>query len=129
MMTRLLCAILLIAAASGLGGCVALGVGAAAAAGGVEYAEGRATATLDASMERVYHAAVAEMDSKKYPVTHKQLGAEAADIDAENKSGDKIRIDIEPKGDKMAELKVRVGLTGNKNEESAILDSIKHRVG
>lgn len=111
-----------------LNGCIALGIGAAGAAGGVEYAEGRAASTVDASIERVYNAALAELKAQDLPVKHQDLGVEKADINSEYPSGDEIRIDIEAKSSDIAVLRVRIGLVGNNQMEIDLLNAIEKRV-
>jgi hypothetical protein len=128
MTKRIFCIAASLAIACALNGCVALGIGAAGAAGGVSYAEGRASSTLDASMERVYNASLAELEAQKLPIKHKAIEGDSADINAENSVGDEIRIDIVAKGDAASVLNVRVGLTGNREAESDLLQAIKRRV-
>lgn len=118
----------LVLAAGALNGCIALGIGAAGAAGGVEYAEGRASSTVDASIEQVYNASVAALNAQKLPIKHKALEGDKADINSEYANGDEIRIDIASKGSKTSVLNVRVGLTGNRDLESELMESIKKRV-
>lgn len=109
-------------------GCIALGIGAAGAAGGVSYAEGRASSTVDASVERVYNASLAALEAQKLPIKHKEIGVDKADVNSEYPNGDEIRIDIAGKGSSTSVLHVRVGLTGNRDLESDLLEKIKDRV-
>lgn len=109
-------------------GCIALGIGAAGAAGGVSYAEGRASSTIDASVERVYNASLATLEAQKLPIKHKEINVDKADINSEYANGDEIRIDIAGKGSSTSVLHVRVGLTGNRDLESDLLHKIKERV-
>ena len=128
MNAKLICIAATLLVASALNGCIALGVGAAGAAGGVSYAEGRASSTVEAPIERVYHASLATLESQKLPIKHKELGTANADINSEYINGDEIRIDIVAKSSTVSVLNVRVGLTGNRSLESELLESIKKRV-
>lgn len=122
-----LCITGLLVVACATSGCIALGVGAAAAAGGVEYAEGRSSSTLDAPVERVYNASLSALDAQKLPIKHKDLDGDKADINSEYPGGDEIRIDIEAKSSEISVLHVRVGLTGNRDRESELLEAIRKR--
>lgn len=128
MYTKFICIAATLLAAGALNGCIALGIGAAGAAGGVSYAEGRASSTVDASVERVYNASLATLAAQKLPIKHKELGVDRADINSEYANGDEIRIDISGKGSTTSVLNVRVGLTGNRELESELLEAIKKRV-
>lgn len=128
MKTKLFCMVASLAVACALNGCVALGIGAAGAAGGVSYAEGRASGTVDASVERAYNASLAALEAQKLPIKHKELSVDKADINSEYANGDEIRIDIAGKGSETSVVNVRVGLTGNRDLESELLESIKKRV-
>jgi hypothetical protein len=128
MSTKLICIAMALLVASALNGCIALGIGAAGAAGGVEYAEGRASGTVEAPIERVYSASLAALESQELPILHKELGTANADINSEYINGDKIRIDIVAQSSTVSVLHVRVGMTGNRSLESELMESIKKRV-
>ncbi len=109
-------------------GCFALLLGAAAGAGGVAYVKGSAEKNLDKPVDQVYRASLAALKKLKMAVHDDDLSQHVAHISAVDNDGKKIQVDIEALTEKTAKLKVRVGVFGDQERSSIILNMIQKRL-
>ncbi len=116
---------LLILSASG---CVPLVLGAAAGVGGYAWIQGELTNDLNVSAEKLHRAASRACRDLKLAV-YKDVGDRLnARINAKFVDGADVKIAIEAKTEQVANIKIRVGLLGDKEKSEIILRAIQKRL-
>lgn len=109
-------------------GCVALMLGAGAGAAGTVYVMGKLEERVEASVPKVQKAAVAGLKDLKLPI-HKNTGDKlSAQIESETADEKTIWIRVKFVSEKLSELSIRVGLTGDEQRSREILRAIKRHV-
>lgn len=105
-----------------------LGAGAAAGVAGVAYVNGELKASLDAPIDKVYSASLAAIKDLQF--TQKETAKDAlfARIEAKTANDRSIHITLNKTGDKITELRIRVGTFGDEALSRTIHDKIKGRL-
>lgn len=111
-----------------LQGCAALvvgGVAAAAGAGAVVYKNGELKSTESVSIDRAWTAtekAAKAMEFKPVSSTKDALGAKYEGVGAADK---RVVVSLKTKGEKVTEVRIRVGLVGDEASARTILAKIQ----
>lgn len=109
-------------------GCLAIVAGAAAAAGTYVYTEGRLESVEQAPVASVYEATLLAMADLEYRVVEKQKDALEARVVAEKADETEVKIALAHKTDKSTEVRIRVGITGDRKLSAIILEKIRGRL-
>jgi hypothetical protein len=109
-------------------GCAAAVVGGAAGAGAVMYSKGELKSAENASLDRVYDAAVDTMKSMNFDVINEDKNQLDAKLVAKADNGDNIDIKLEQKPNDITEMKIRVGSFGNEDQARVIQEKIRERL-
>src|SRR5690606_21101735 len=109
-------------------GCVALLVGAGAGAAGAVYVLGKLEERVQDSVPKVHKAAVAGLQDLNLPI-HKEVGDKlSAQIESKTADEKIIWIKVDFVSEKVSELSIRVGLTGDEQRSREILRAIKRHL-
>ena len=109
-----------------LSGCVALVVGAAAAgAGGYAWVKGALVKEYDVSAEELYKATKAGLSSLAMGITEDQADRVSAVIGADFADGAKVKVNIEALTELRSQIRIRVGVFGDKTKSELILNSVE----
>lgn len=109
-------------------GCVALMVGAGAGAAGTVYVMGKLEDRVEASVPKVQKAAIAGLKDLNLPI-RKNVGDKlSAQIESETADEKTIWIKVNFVSEKLSELSIRVGLTGDEQQSREILRTIKRHL-
>ncbi|MFO7957601.1 MAG: DUF3568 family protein [Candidatus Brocadiia bacterium] len=111
-------------------GCVWLAAagGAAAGAGAAVFYLGRLEQTVDGSVEEVYQAALETLEAENLPVIEKKVDSMTARVESEYADEKHIWIQMEEVAPERTKVWVRVGIVGDKDRSSRLLDGIKSRL-
>jgi hypothetical protein len=113
----------LVLAAGGLGGCVAVAVGAGAA-GAVAYLRGELQSSVSEDVEDVILATAKAIEQLKFSQVEARKDALSGVFEARNARNDKIVITIDRQAEGLTRLRIRVGLIGNEAVSRSILSQI-----
>jgi len=111
-------------------GCAAVlvGGGVAAGAGTVAYLRGELRAVESAPLDRVWEASQAAMKDLQFAVTTKQKDALSARLIARTALDKQVTINLAKQGDKVTEIRIRVGFWGDESLSRLVLEKIKLRL-
>lgn len=112
----------------GLAGCVPLVIGAAAGVGGYAWVQGELVQPINASAEKLHRAASRAMRDLKLAVYEDKGDRLAGKIVAKFADGTDVNIHIEAKTEYKSEIKIRVGVLGDKEKSEMIFSAIKRRL-
>lgn len=119
--------VLLLVCSAMMSGCV-LALGAAGGAGGVVYYKGNLKEYLSYPVTEIYVAtvqAMADEGMKVYSDEHDPYKAQLKFEDIDERS---VWIDIEAVTREASEIKIRVGVSGDKNRASQLLEKVKAKL-
>ena len=116
--------LLLILVAGGLGGCVAVAVGAGAA-GAVAYMRGELESSFTNDFEEVTLATAQAIEQLKFSSISAKQDALSGLFEARNARNDKIVIKVDRQAEGLTRVRIRVGLVGNEGVSRSILAQIK----
>lgn len=119
-----LAAIFLITAA----GCIPLVVGAAVGAGGYAWVKGELEKDYEVTAEKLHRAAVRGLRDLKLVVKEDKGDRISASIKAEFSDGTDVSIHVAAKTERVANIKIRVGLLGDKERSEMIINAIEKRI-
>lgn len=105
-------------------GCIPLLIGAAVGAGSMTYFNGSLARNVDESVEDIHKAALAALKGLNLFVMSDELSKHSASIRVEYEDTRKIHISIEALTEFVAEVRIRIGTFGDRDESNAILDAI-----
>lgn len=109
-------------------GCAALVVGGAAGAGTYAYVKGELKVTENATLDRAWRATQAAMNDLEFTVTSQARDALAGRLIARTALDKKIEIHLAKTGEKLTEIRIRVGTFGDEDLSRVIHDKIKQRL-
>ena len=109
-------------------GCVALMVGAGAGAAGTVYVLGKLEERVQDSVPKVHKAAVAGLQDLNLPIL-KDVGDKlSAQIESKTADEKTIWVNVNFVSEKLSEVSIRVGLTGDEQRSREILRAIKRHL-
>lgn len=108
---------------AGLSGCIVAAAGAGA--GAVAYVRGELEANLDKDYARVVEAARKAIGELEFAKVSDNKDALKAVLVARTALDKKVEITITSSGKKLTNIKIRVGLLGDQELSTAVLDKIK----
>ena len=112
-----------------LSGCVAMVVGAAAAgAGGYAWVKGALVKEYDVSAEQLYKATKAGLSGLAMGLTEDQADRVSAVLAADFADGAKVKINIEALTELRAQIRIRVGVFGDKTKSELILNAVERNL-
>ena len=127
-MRRLLVSsVMLVTCCSLMSGCV-LAFGAACGAGGVIYYQGNLQEYLNYPVREIYEATMQTMAEEGLGVYNDEHDPYKAQMKFEDTDGKSVWVDIEASTRESSEIKIRVGVGGNKARASQLLEKIKTRL-
>ncbi|MBI4657830.1 MAG: DUF3568 family protein [Verrucomicrobia bacterium] len=131
LLERTLRGIFCVACCALLSGCAALliGTGAAVGAGSVVYVNGGLRTTETVSLDTAWTAAQTGMKDLELAVVSREKDALRAHLKARGAGDRKISLKLKNKGEETTELRIRVGLFGDKSLSQAILDAVRKHYG
>lgn len=109
-------------------GCAVLLAGAAASAGTAVWLSGKLTQEYRVPFNNAINASKAALKSLKLNIEKETYTISTAQIISTYKNGDKVWIDIHFISDSLTRVEVRVGMPGNKEAASVILQKISRNI-
>lgn len=106
-------------------GCAALVVGAAAGAGAVAYKAGELISTESTSIDKTWTATEKAFRELQLLGEAKEKDGLAARIEATGAGDKRIVVKLRNQGDKLTEVRIRVGIFGDEGYSRKILEKIK----
>ncbi len=106
-------------------GCAALAVGAAAGAGVAAYKSGELISTEAASIDKTWVATEKAFKELQLLGEAKEKDGLAARVEATGAGDKRIIVKMRNQGDKLTEVRIRVGLFGDEGYSRKILEKIK----
>ena len=110
-----------------LSGCFLL-VAAAAGGTGALYVKGAAQKDYPQTVQRTYDAVLAVFDEADIIVTTKTYGATVAKVTGAASDGKKVIVDLEATGDKVTQVRIRVGTLGDRQRSEYIMSLLDTRL-
>ncbi len=117
--------VLVLIASMGLTGCVALAVGAAAGAGAVAYKAGELISTESASIDKTWAATEKAFKQLDLLPEAKEKDGLAARMEATLASDKRVVVKLRNQGEKLTEVRIRVGIFGDEGFSRKVLEKIK----
>jgi len=111
-----------------LSGCVALVAGTAGGAGTALWLEGKISEEVNAPLNKVVKAVTAAMRDMRLEVTKTTVKEEVAQIKGKYTDGRIIWIDVKRLSDRSSQIEIRVGMRGDKDVSTKILNRIKNYI-
>lgn len=109
-------------------GCIPLVVGAAVGAGGYAWIKGELVQEFNVSSLKLHAATSRAMRDLKLAVYEDKGDRLTAKVTAKFADGADVNIHIQAKTEYKSEIKIRVGILGDKEKSDAILTAIKRRL-
>lgn len=109
----------------GTAGCVPLIIGAAAGVGGYAWVKGTLTKQFDTTAVQLYQATLKGLNELDLSVQDDEHDRLSAKIVSEFSNGKSIKININALTERVARIKIRVGILGDKSKSEMILNSIQ----
>lgn len=109
-------------------GCVALVAGTAGGAGTALWLEGKISEEVNAPLNKVVKAVTAAMRDMRLEVTKTTVKEEVAQIKGKYTDGRIIWIDVKHLSDRSSQIEIRVGMRGDKDASTKILNRIKNYI-
>lgn len=109
-------------------GCVPLVIGAAAGVGGYAWVQGELVQPMNTSAEKLHRAASRAMRDLKLAVYEDKGDRLSGKINAKFADGTDVNIHIDAKTEYKSEIKIRVGVLGDKEKSEMIFTAIKRRL-
>ena len=106
-------------------GVLLVGTGAALGAGAVLYYEGRLQQSVDASLDDTYAATVAGLKELGLPVI---LGESKEQVESQYRDDTHVWIGLKSLGKQQTRVTVRVGLTGDEERATTIMNAIRRNL-
>jgi hypothetical protein len=108
-------------------GCAAvlLAGGAAAGVGAVMYVKGELKTTDEVSLDKAWDCALVAVQKLELKVTQREKDALTAKMVVQGAEGEKIQIAMKSQSAKRTEIRVRVGMLGDKSLSERILEEIE----
>lgn len=107
------------------GGCLALAVGAATGVGAYAYINGELKDTEEVPLDRAYAAAKTAIAQLEFATVRDSKDALQARLTARQADDTDIHIALDSKGDKLTEIRIRVGVFGDESRSRLVMDKIK----
>ncbi len=127
--TKQLRMLLLCGALIAASGCAAVLVGGAAAgAGAVAYVRGELKSVEAASLDKTWTATLAAVKDLEFAVTDRSKDGLSAKLSARGSGDRRIQVELAKSGEKMTEVRIRVGVFGNETLSRQVLEKIKSRL-
>ena len=105
-------------------GCAAIVAGGAAAGGAIWY-RGELRENLPGSVEQVCKAADRSMKNFKFTIKDSKSDKLRGEINVEMADGTDVKISVRSQGDKVSEIRIRVGIMGDEKVSRQIIEDIK----
>ncbi|MSU60883.1 MAG: DUF3568 family protein [Pedosphaera sp.] len=110
-------------------GCAAVLVGGVAAgAGAVAYVRGELKSVEAAPLEKTWTATLAAVKQLEFAITDRSKDGLSAKLSARGSGDRRIQVELAKSGEKMTEVRIRVGVFGNETLSRQILEKIKSRL-
>jgi len=109
-------------------GCVALFIGAAAGVGGYAWMSGVIEKNFLVSAPELQQATVKALDHLDLPVQEREEDRIAAFYRAEFSDGQNVTIHIKALTERAAQIRIRVGVFGNRTRSEMILNAVDERL-
>ncbi|CAG0997306.1 hypothetical protein PHYC_02646 [Phycisphaerales bacterium] len=111
----------------GIAGCLAVAVGAGAAAGVGTYAyvTGKLTSTVDAPLDRTFDATTKALETMGFNPVSTDRDAFQGRFVSKMADDTEVKVDLAKKTETSTEVSIRVGTFGDEKQSVAILDEIK----
>ena len=121
----IVCAVLLVSSVLTTAGCVPLLVGAAAGAGGYAFVRGALVKQFDVPANELHQAAIKAIKSLDLTVTYDKGDRLSAKVRSEFADGKDVKIDVVAVTEETSQVKIRVGVVGDKLRSEMILSAIE----
>lgn len=125
-------AVLTMSGAAMAGGCTALAIAGAAAAGVAGtyiYTEGRLESVEKAPLDRVYEATVRAMQDLEFELKEQSKDALQARVVALRADKSEVKVALEHKADETTDVRIRVGVIGDEAVSRTVLERIRRNLG
>ena len=116
--------VMLLACCAMMSGCV-LALGAAGGAGGVVYYKGNLKEYLSYPVPDIYEATMSAMDEEGMKIYNDEHDPYKAQMKFEDIDERSVWIDIEAVTREASEIKIRVGVSGDKQRATQLLEKVK----
>ncbi|WP_432799687.1 DUF3568 family protein [Poriferisphaera sp. WC338] len=114
---------------SGCGAVILAGAAAAGTGVGVAYYEGALRGHVNGDPIKVAAAAKEAVEEMKFTLVSDHADAAGGEVVARTAADKKVTISIEPEGDNISKVTVRVGFFGDETISRDIFDKIQSRLG
>lgn len=125
MFRRMINLILIVGLLLNFTGCVAVVAGVAGGAGTALWLEGKIKEELNAGIAKVVKATTSALKAMKLEITKTTVKDTVAQIMAKYTDGRTVWIDIKKISDQTSVIEIRVGMTGDKEASTKILNKIE----
>jgi len=105
--------------------CVAFLAGGAAGAGAISYLRGELQSTIGHDINRTWRATESAVAQLQFQVTEASADQTTGKLLAKNAAGTDVTIRLKRETENMTEVKIRVGVMGDRQMSEQILDQIK----
>ena len=108
-------------------GCAAflLATGAAAGAGTIAYVTGELRAIDEVELDTAHKAAIDALEELRFAVLYREKDAIYSRIEAATAADTDIKIKMKKTSDALTEIRIRVGVIGNKTLSQRLLDTMR----
>ena len=121
----MICAVLLISLVLTTSGCFPLLVGAAAGAGGYAFVRGALVKQFDVSATDLHQAVVKAIKSLDLDIKYDKGDRLSAKVRSEFSDGKDVKVDVVAITEETSQVKIRVGVVGDKLRSEMILSAIE----
>ncbi len=108
-----------------LSGCILLVAGVAGGAGTAFWLSGKLTSEISAPYEKTVQASKKAIQSLDMEINKETTSSEVTQLRSQYSDGSEVWIDVRPLTASTSKVEIRVGLKGNKEASSTILERIK----
>ena len=119
------CAVWFLGSILTMSGCIPLLVGAAAGAGGYAYIRGVLVKQFDMPASKVHQAAIKAVKSLELDIKYDKGDRLSAKVRSEFSDGKDVKIDINAITEQTSQVKIRVGMIGDKLRSEMVLTAIE----
>lgn len=127
MVARVLAGVAMVAVLAVQPGCLIVAAGAAGAST-VAYVRGDLMAPLDADYESAVKASRRALDKLEFKIIDEKRDALAADFVARTALDKKVQVRVTKQGEKVTQIRIRVGVFGDEALSMTVLNEIKQRL-
>ncbi|GAB4355293.1 MAG: hypothetical protein Kow0099_39270 [Candidatus Abyssubacteria bacterium] len=109
-------------------GCLAVAAGAGAGAGTYRWYSGKLTFTTPHTITECHDATLAAFRDLGITLVSDRTDKLAGKIHGQTAVGEDVKVDLEPQGDNITNIDVRVGFWGNRTQSTRVADAIQRHL-